>query len=219
MESVAPGRGGRSTIGWNMADETTPPIPAPNSETNPAATTAGAPPQTSFNIGEEFGTAKKNLPPVKVVAIAIVAVVLGFFLYALTQRSISNATGVIGDISSVEIPNQNSVMVAINISMTNRGEKPYWIHTIEATLETPNGKFSDQPASAADFERYFQAFPELKTHALPPLKPETKILAGGETSGTIVVSFPVLPDAFAARKSLTITIQPYDQPIPLVLTK
>ncbi len=196
-----------------MADEIHPELPASGVPSD----SASAP--TPFDIGEEFGTAKKNLPPITVLAIAIVAVVLGFFIYALTQRSVSNASGAIGEISSVEIPNQNSVMVAINVSMTNHGEKPYWIHTIEATLETPSGKFTDQPASAVDFDRYFQAFPDLKQHALDPLKAETKILPGGQTAGTIVVTFPVLPDAFANRKSLTVTIQPYDQPIPLVLTK
>ena len=172
-----------------------------------------------FNIGEEFGTAKKNLPPLKMLAITIAVVAIGFFIYALTQRSVSNASGAINDISSVEIPNQNSVMVAINISMTNNGKKPYWIHTIEAALETASGKFTDQPAAAVDFDRYFQAFPDLRQHALAPLKAETKILPGEQVAGTIVVTFPVLPDAFAARKSLTVTIQPYDQPIPLVLTK
>jgi len=198
--------------------------PSATSET--AGTTsspAPAPEPTApipFDIGEEFGTAKKNLPPLKILAITIVAVVIAFFTYALTQRSVSNASGAIGDISSVEIPNQNSVMVAINVSITNNGKKPYWIHTMQATLETASGAFTDEhPASAVDFERYFQAFPDLKQHALEPLKPETKILPGGQTAGTIVVTFPVLPDAFAARKSLTVTIQPYDQPVALVLTK
>lgn len=200
-------------------------------ESNPSPTpesggTSSTPISTSepivpipFNIGEEFGTAKKNLPPLKMLAITIVAVAIAFFIYALTQRSVSNASGAIGDISSVEIPNQNSVMVAINVSMTNNGKKPYWIHTIEAALETPSGRFTDQPAAAVDFDRYFQAFPELKQHALAPLKAETKVLPGEQIAGTIVVTFPVLPDAFAARKSLTVTIQPYDQPVPLVLTK
>jgi hypothetical protein len=206
-----------------MANETHP-LPAPeNSGISPDQTASGVnselSPPTPFNIGEEFGTAKKNLPSIKILAVTILAVVIGFFLYALTARSVSNASGAIGEISSVEIPNQNSVMVAVNISITNHGEKPYWIHTIQATLETQAGVFNDQPASAADFDRYFEAFPDLKQHALEPLKAETKILPGGQTSRTILVTFPVLLDAFAARKSLQVTIEPYDQPVPLVLKK
>jgi len=139
---------------------------------------------------------------------------------AILQRPTSASTGKLSDIVSVEVPRQNLVMVAINISIANHGEKPYWIHTIQATLETASGgKFNDQPASAVDFERYFQAFPDLKEHALSPLLPETKIDVGGQTAGTIIVSFPVSAQDFASRKSLTVKIQPYDQPAPLVLTK
>ena len=70
-----------------------------------------------------------------------------------------------------------------------------------------------------DFDRYFQAFPTLKEHALNAIPPETKIPPGGQAQGTIVVSFPVTQDGFDKRKSLSVVIQPYDQPLPLVLTK
>jgi len=197
-----------------MADESTP----ASSGTKPTGGVRSSP-SSDFNIAEEFGTAKKKLPPVKILAVAIGAVAIIGIVMALLQRPTSAATGAMGDITSVEVPNQNLVMVAINVSIVNHGEKPYWIHTMEATLETTGGKFSDQPASAADFERYFQAFPDLKQHALAPLKPETKIEPGGQTAGTILVSFPVTAQGFTERKSLTVKIQPYDQPVPLVLGK
>jgi hypothetical protein len=192
----------------------------PDSHETSSPDVAPAPVRGSdFNISEEFGTAKKNLPPVKILAIAVGAVAVVAIVMALLQRSTSMASGAISDVVAVEVPNQNLVMVAINLSMVNHGEKPYWIHTMKATLETADGKFSDQPASAADFDRYFQAFPDLKQHALAALKTETKIEVGGQASGTILVTFPVTQQAFANRKSLTVTIQPYDQPVPLVLTK
>jgi len=199
-----------------MLDDTPPTPPAPESTSAPSAPPA---PPTNFYIGEEFGTAKRNLPPVKIILIgvAIIAVIAG--ILQLVQHPKSQAVGVIGDVTSVEVPNQNSVMVAINVSVQNPGEKPYWIHTIQADLETTGGNFTDQAASAVDFERYFQAFPALKHSALDPLQPETKIAPGGQTQGTILVVFPVTPDAFASRKSLKVKIQPYDQPVPLVLTK
>ncbi len=176
-------------------------------------------PRTRFNIGEEFGTAKKNLPPVKIVLIgaAIIAVVAG--VIAFVQRPQSAATGSIDDVVSVEVPNQNLTMVAINVSFQNNGQKPYQIRTIKADLETATGNFSNDAASPADFDRYFQAFPALKQHAITPLEREAKIDPGGHTQGTIIVAFPVTPDAFASRKSLKVTIQPYFQPVPLVLTK
>src|SRR5579862_6765111 len=176
-------------------------------------------PSTPFHIGEEFGTAKKNLPPAKIVLIGVAVIAVIALIVSLTQRPHSATTGSIDDVVSVEIPDQNSIMVAINVSFQNNGIKPYWIHTIKADLDTTSGSFSDDAASPADFDRYFQAFPTLKQHALAPLEREAKINPGGRIAGTVIVAFPVTPDAFANRKSLKVTIQPYDQPVPLVLTK
>ena len=194
-------------------------IPSPSPAPPGAPASARQEPGTSFHIGEEFGTAKKNLPPVKIVAIGVGVIAIVALIASLAQRPHSATTGSIDDVVSVEIPDQNSIMVAINVSFQNNGTKPYWIHTIKANLDTNSGSFSDDAASPADFNRYFQAFPTLKQHALAPLEREARINPGGRTTGTIIVAFPVTPDAFANRKSLQVTIQPYDQPVPLVLTK
>ena len=70
---------------------------------------------------------------------------------------------------------------------------------------------------AVDLDRYFQAFPALKESSEPPISPETKLLAGTDRRGTIIVSFKVTKQAFDQRKSLIVTIQPYDQVLPVVL--
>ena len=115
---------------------------------------------------------------------------------------------------SRKFPNQNAVLVAVNVTVHNSGEKPLWIHDIKATLKTDGGEFTDVAASAVDYDRYFQAFPTLKEHALAAIPPETKIPIGGQAQGTVVVSFPVTQDGFDKRKSLSVVIQPYDQPLP-----
>ncbi len=122
-------------------------------------------------------------------------------------------------IAAAEVPDQNSVLVAVNVTLRNSGEKPLWIRTVKATIKTDERDFTDEAASAVDFDRYFEAFPALKAHALPALVPETKILPGARVQGTVVVSFPVKLDAFDRRKSLSVLIQPYDQPLPVVLTR
>ena len=176
-------------------------------------------PGTPFDIGEEFGNAKKNLPPLKIVLIGVAVIAVIALIASLAQRPHSATAGSIDDVVSVEIPDQHSIMVAINVSFQNNGAKPYWIHTIKSDLDTTTGSFTDDAASPADFDRYFQAFPTLKQHALAPLEREAKINPGGHIQGTIIVAFPVTPDAFANRKALKVTIQPYDQPVPLVLIK
>jgi len=172
-----------------------------------------------FDISAEFGTAKRNLPPAKVVAIALACVLVIVAIYALTHRAQPQGSGAIDNIASAEIPNQNQVMTAINITLHNTGEKPMWIHDIKATLKTDTQEFSDESASAVDFTRYFQAFPALAERALTPITPETKIPVGGAAQGTVIFSFPVNQDGFDKRKSLSVIIQPYDQPLPVVLTK
>lgn len=202
----------------------TPPEPADNA--NPRAEeilpgTLGDPsqPPTKFEIGEEFGTAKKNLPPAKIILIGVAIILVVFGVLAVVHRPKSQATGSIDDVVAVEIPGQNSVMAAINLSIENDGKEPFKIHNIKVDVETSTGKFSDEPASAVDLERYFQALPELKKRALDPIPEETVVAAGATTRGTIVVTFPILPDAFASRKSLKVAVWPYRATVPLELVK
>ena len=81
-----------------------------------------------------------------------------------------------------------------------------------------NSKLTDDAAPAVDAQRYFEAFPDLKAHALDILTAETRMNPGEKISGTVVVSFPVKADVFAARKSLTVTVAPYDE-LPVVMRK
>lgn len=189
-----------------MGDPTTPPVALPQ--------------KTDFNIGEEFGTAKRNLPPAKIVAIclAILAVVVSIF--AFLHRSKPQGAGTIDYVTGIEIPGQKSVLVALTVTLRNSAEKPLWIHTLKAQLTTADGKtFDDVPASAVDHDRYYEAFPVLKGNAKPALTPETKIVAGAERSGTMIFSFPVDQPTFDQRKSISLNIQPYDQPLPVILSK
>jgi len=189
----------------------TPPPPKP--EPSPANA-----PQTDFNIGEEYGTARKSLPPAGIVAISILVVVAIAAVYALTHRAHPLSSGSIGDIVSVEIPGQDMVMVAVNVSLQNNSDKPSVIHTIQASIDTGSATLTDDAAPAVDAQRYFEAFPALKAQALNVLTGETQLKPGSKVMGTVVVSFPIKADAFPARKSLTVTVTPYDE-LPVVMTK
>lgn len=188
--------------------------------TPPSTPPDPTPPQAPipFNIGEEYGTASKSLPPVKfvLIAIAIVALIAAVLIAFQEQAP---ATGVITHVESVEVPGQSMVMVAINISMHNRSSKPFQIRSIQVAIDAGNTPLEDNAASVSDLDRYFQAFPALKQHALQPLARENTIAANTDAEGTVIVTFPVTPEAFAARKSLKVTIQSYDRGVPVVLTK
>lgn len=199
-----------------MPEETPTPPPPPKAEPFFPATPT---PATPFNIGEEYGTAKKNLPPAKIVIIPLVILGIIAITVALLQRPRLSATGSIDDIAYAEVPGQNMVMAAINISVKNQGEKTFSIQSIEAALDTGGNQFRDDAAPIVDVDRYLTALPTLKQHALAPISREIQIGPGAENKGTIIVDFPVTSDAFTNRKSLKVTIKAHDQPIALVLTK
>lgn len=206
-----------------MADEPVPASPPPTSSPSAQVPTTAPPkpePPTDFHIGEEFGTARRNLPPTGIVLICIAAVVVILGIAAFLQRPKPQGIGSIDFISAVEVPDQNLTMAAVTLTVHNSGNNPLWIRSLKATLTGADGKkMDDDAASGVELDRYGQAFPVLKENAQAPLLPETKIMPRAEQKGTIIVSFPVTKLAFDQRKSLEVIIQFYDQPVPVVLTK
>jgi len=194
-----------------MSDPPTPPPLSPSPE--PIIE-----PTTEFHIGDEFGTAKRNLPPAGIVLICIAAVAVIVGTFAFKERPKPQGAGSINFVAAAEVPGQNMVLAAITFTLRNTANRPLWIHTLKAQLTTADGAtFDDNAASVVDLDRYYQAFPALKESSEPPLSPETKLLAGAEQRGTIIVGFKVTKEAFDQRKSLSVAIQPYDQVLPVVL--
>jgi hypothetical protein len=188
----------------------TPPPP------KPPAVPAGP----TIRIGEEFGTAKKNLPPAKIVLIAIGVVLVVVLIGSFLKRAKPQAAGSLDNIVAVEIPGQGSTMVALTFTVNNTSEKILYVRSIQASLKPSTGDSTTADAvSAIDFNRYFQAFPALKTGAQPPLPPETKIQPGEAVSRTVIVAFPVTLEVFNQRQSASVIVWPYDQTVPVTLTK
>ena len=189
-------------------------------EATPAGETETAPAgqQTKFDIGEEYGTARKNLPPAGILAICLVVVAIIVIAYSLTHRAHALSSGTIDNVVAVPVSGQDMVMVAVNVSLQNNSDKPSRIHTIQVAIDTPTGKFTDDASPGVDATRYFQAFPALKQDFHNFLETESLLPPGNKVSGTIVVSYPITLDAFNARKSLTVTVAPYDE-VPVEITK
>jgi hypothetical protein len=173
----------------------------------------------TIHIGDEFGTAKRNLPPVKVLLIALAGVLVIAGVISFLQRAKPQAAGSLDSVTAVQIPNQTASLVALTFTLHSSGERSLWVRSIRAKLTSPGGEQTSDAVSAVDFDRYYQAFPALKATAQPALSPEDKLQPGQEIKRTVIVSFPVTLDAFNQRKSVSVIIQPYDQPVPVVLTK
>lgn len=196
-----------------MPDQTpAPPPPA----TPPMPPTPTGP---TINIGEEYGTAKKNLPPVKIVLIAVGAVLVVVLIASFLKRAKPQASGSLDNVNAIEIPNQTSTMVALTFTLHNTSDKAFYVRSLGGSVKTASGDSTADAVSAVDFDRYFQAFPTLKNGALPALAPETEIPKSDSVSRTIIVAFPITLDAFNQRKSVSVVIWPYNETVPVVLTK
>jgi hypothetical protein len=202
------------------------PDPIPSPAPVPSATPSVPPDATprtqrgpTIHIADEFGTAKRNLPPVKVLLLATAGVLIIVGVAAFFQRAKPQGAGSLDDVTAVAIPGQNAALVALTFTLRNSGEKSLWVHGVQGKVLTSTGELTSDAVSAVDFDRYYQAFPALKENAQPALAPEDKLQPGQALKRTVIVSFPVTLIDFKERRSVSVVIQPYDQPVPIVLSK
>jgi len=183
-ESSAPQGGGSSTSSQvpakaavNSAPLNAAPVGSAAQSAAPATPTP-TPKGPTIRIGEEFGTAKKNLPPAKVVIPAIVAVVIIVAIVVFFTAGKTQGSGTLDNVVAAEIPGQTSTMVALTFTLKNTTDKILYVRSVQGKLKTANEESSAEAVSAVDFDRYFQAFPALKNGAHEALPPETKIQPG-----------------------------------------
>jgi len=173
-------------------------------------------PSADFDAGhvpitEEFDSAKRTLPPVAPLAVALVVVLVFILGVAYIFRSKPVAQGQIDRAFAMQQDNNAYSMVMMQVTLHNIGDKALYIKEIKASIVSDQGESTDDAASAVDYGRYLQAFPDLQTYASDPLKVETKIAPGGEAKGSVLVAFPITKEQFYGRKDLRVTIVPYDQ--------
>jgi hypothetical protein len=164
---------------------------------------------------DEFGTPRRNLPPIVPVtfAIVLVAVVIGILAYV--NRAKPAAQGTIDGIFFSQPSGMPSPMVLIAVTLHNTSDKVLYIKSLSAAVEIDQGSLADDAAAARDYDRYLTAYPDLQGHGRP-LAVEMRIAPGAEQKGTILIWPPLTNALFDARRDTTVTIQPYDQR-PIVL--
>jgi hypothetical protein len=203
-----------------MPDQTSaPPPPAPKPPTPTPAAPNAASAGPTINIAEEYGTAKKNLPPAKILLIAIAVLLVVVLFASFLKRAKPQAGGSLDNVVAVEIPGQGSTMVALTFTVHNTSDKILYVRSLQSSIRAPSGDATADAVSAIDFDRYFQAFPALKNGAQPALPPETKIQPDETVSRTIIVAFPLTLDKFNQRTATSVIVWPYDQTVPVMMTK
>jgi hypothetical protein len=110
-------------------------------------------------------------------------------------------------------------MATLTFTVHNTSDKMLYVHNVQGVVKTPSGDSTGDAVSAVDFDRYFQAFPALKEGAQPALAPEAQIPPGQSARGSVIVAFPINLDAFNQRKSISVLIWPYNETVPVTITK
>ena len=162
-------------------------------------------------ITEEFDSAKRTLPAAAPLAVALLVVLVFIIGVAYIFRSKPVAQGQIDQAFAMQQESNPYSMVMMQVTLHNIGDKTLYIKEIKASIDAGAGELTDDAASAVDYGRYLQAFPDLQMYASDPLRVETKIPPGGEAKGSVLVAFPITKDQFYARKDLSVTVVPYDQ--------
>lgn len=168
-------------------------------------------------LTEELDSFKHTMPnavPV-VAAMLLVAIVLGILAYAFRAKPV--AAGSIDEAFAATIPNQNSSLAVVTLNFQNVSEKPLRLINVNVAVHAKGSDFSDDFASVTDFPRYFQAVPELEQHTRPGLVRDSKFAPMEKAQGSVIVAFPLTPEEFNARDSLTVTLRFEDHP-PVKIT-
>ena len=177
------------------------------------------PPSSPFDSGhvpmtEEFDRAKWTLPPIVPVLIALVAVALVVTIFVVGGNK-KYAAGKILGVYTAEQADKAHVLVGVQLAVENLDNKPIWIRDIRVRVK-PAGDAADKApledefAPSSDFERYFQAFPDLAAHRMAALPHDTKIMPGQKAEGMVIVGFPLSKDAFDHKQWLRVVVEPFD---------
>jgi hypothetical protein len=162
-------------------------------------------------LTEEMDSFKHTMPdaaPV-IISLLIVAIIVGAIAYIFRPQPVANGT--IDEAYAAAVPNRNTVLATVQLTVKNVSDKPITIRNINITLRTDQSEFSDDSAAVTDFARYFAAFPDLKEHSIEGLAREMKIPAGQQLSGSVIVSLPVSKEQFNNRRALMATVAFYDK--------
>ena len=113
-------------------------------------------PSVDFDAGhvpitEEFDSAKRTLPPVAPLAVALIVVLVFILGVAYIFRSKPVAQGQIDRAFAMQQENNAYSMVMMQVTLHNIGDKSLYIKEIKASIVTDQGESTDDAASAVGF--------------------------------------------------------------------
>jgi hypothetical protein len=170
--------------------------------------------------GEELTKGSTHL--IWAAAIATVLVTLAVAIYVMAGTKPPAVTGEVEhvwahplhtetsgfDAAGVAVAKEgfDQVLVLARVKLHNQSDKPVFLHEIMTNAKLDDGIHTSYAAIPIDYERVFQAYPELASLHGNGLSNSTTIDPGQTVEGTIVSSFHLGKDQWEARKDLNFTL-------------
>ena len=181
--------------------------------------------------GESFTRGTSPIVLASIVAVVVVSAVIA--AYVLSGQKPPAVTGQVlevwahpmhttspsFDANGQPVPQESSdhVLVFTRVRLHNQGSIPLFLTHVMANATLADGVHSSYAASASDYGRIFQAYPELTPWQSSALDTEVELQPGQTLDGTFATSFTMTKADWEARKGLDFTLDFRYQP-PLNLT-
>jgi hypothetical protein len=108
------------------------------------------------------------------------------------------------DANGAAIPKEevDQVLLFTHVRLHNQSKQPIFLHQIVANATLADGIHSSYAATPTDYERIFQAYPQLMQWHAAPTSPDLTIQPGETKEGTFVCSFKMAKADWEGRKNL-----------------
>jgi hypothetical protein len=126
-------------------------------------------------------------------------------IYPVQAKISGGAAGTPGQQGQDEVINQ--MLVFAHVRLHNPNTAPITIVDDWAVVTLPDGEIRRSlGASTVDFEKVFQAYPQLAPVRMEPLRRDLQIQPGQSVDGLVVFSYPMSRQEWDSRKSMQVTL-------------
>jgi hypothetical protein len=126
-------------------------------------------------------------------------------IYPVQAKITGGSAGTAGQEGQDEVINQ--LLVFAHVRLHNPNTTPIMLEDDWAVVTLPNGETRRSlGASGPDFEKVFQAYPQLAPLRMDPLRRDIQIQPGQSVDGLMVFSYPLSKEQWDARKSMQVTV-------------
>jgi len=170
--------------------------------------------------GEDFTKGSSHIVIATVVAVLVLVIAIAIFVLSVRKPPVAagTITAVYTHVSHTLNANPDAngdpvasepydqVLVLTSLQLRNQSDKPIILHDMVTNVTLPDGPHSSFVASPADYDRVFQAYPELAKLKTQTITRETMLQPGQTIEGMLVSAFHVNETQWSAHKDLSVTL-------------